>query len=881
MIADQRQNAMHYWLSRFRQGHDGSSFPADRPRSAVRSKGRAGVTAPISSVSWSRFSATCERENIEPSHAVLGLLQILLHRYTCTETIEIGAQTDEVFLLVTNVSGSSTVRERVSQTAQDVFQACRNACFWEEVRRWASEAGLPSDQPLFRVFLSTGNSEDGDDRGQGEGTERTHARSEVLLALRQNGDAATVTADYDAHLYKLETVERILAQLIFLIDSFEGLLNDPIDRLPLCSSKKIQAAVQESACLPRNSTGISCIHRRFEEKVGKTPDAVAVVLPGEGRRQLTYSQLNARANRLARHLQSKGIGPEVLVGLYLDRTPDLIVGMLAILKAGGAYLPIDLSYPPERVAFMLSDSEAPVVIADSQTAQNLIHTHAAVIRIDEDEASWAALSSENLDSKVTPDNLAYSIFTSGSTGKPKGVLITHANVSRLFDSTDGWFHFGENDAWTFFHSSAFDFSVWEIWGALLYGGRLIIVPFVDSRSPERFYDLLGAEHVTVLNQTPSAFRQLIGVDEGKPAQRLEDLRLVIFGGEALNLQSLSPWFARYGDAKPQLVNMYGITETTVHVTYRPLVASDLSDAPGSVIGIPIPDLQLYVLDAGMRPVPVGIPGEMFVGGAGVARGYLKRDALTAERFVLSPFSSRPGEKLYRSGDLARRLPGGDLEYMGRIDQQVKIRGFRVELGEVQSALTRQESVREAFVMAKEASDGEKTLVAYVVPANGRIPVVDRLRRDLQSSLPSYMVPSHFVFLDELPLTSNGKVDRAALPALQMRRAEMEQVFNAPQTKLEQEIAAVYRDVLGLDKVGIDDDFFDLGGNSLKLAEAHSQLQKLIGRNFSAADLFVHTTVRKLASSFNRSGPQQGATKELLSRAQRQREAISGSRNWRR
>jgi len=624
---------------------------------------------------------------------------------------------------------------------------------------------------------------------------------------------------------------------------------------------------------------VQCIHHRFEEQVRKTPDAVAVVLPGDSRLQLTYSQVNERANRLAHYLQSKGVGPEVLVGLYLDRTPDLIVAMVAILKAGGAYLPIDLSYPSERVAFMLSDSEAPVVITDSRTARNLSQTTAAVIRMDEDETAWAALSSENPDSNVTPNNLAYSIFTSGSTGKPKGVLITHANVSRLFDSTQQWFHFGEKDTWTFFHSSAFDFSVWEIWGALIYGGRLIIVPFADSRSPERFYDLLATEHVTVLNQTPSAFRQLVGVDENRPGERLNKLRLVIFGGEALNLQSLAPWFGKYGDAQPQLVNMYGITETTVHVTYRPLSISDLSDAPGSVIGIPIPDLQLYVLDAGMQPVPIGIPGEMFVGGAGVARGYLKRDALTAERFVQNPFSGRTGEKLYRSGDLARRLPGGDLEYMGRIDQQVKIRGFRVELGEVQSALTRQPSVREAFVLAKEAGDGEKALVAYVVPVNGQVPAVDRLRRDLQSALPSYMIPSNFVFLDQLPLTSNGKVDRAALPAASERRAEMEQAFNAPQTDLERDIARIYQEVLNLDKVGIDDDFFDLGGNSLRLAEVHAQLQDVMGRSFSVTDLFVHTTVRTLAASLNHSGLQKN-TKEILDRAQRQRQAMSAGRNRR-
>jgi amino acid adenylation domain-containing protein len=810
---------------------------------------------------------------------VLGLLQILLHRYTFTDTIEVGMETGLVFPVLTEIVGSASVRDSLSRTALAAREASANSCSWEELQNWASEAGSPPEQPVFRVLLSTSNLASAERQRGIEIAGEARAQCDLVIALRSGAAQHALGAEYDPDLYKDETVQRILTQFAFLIDVLDTLLEQSIDRIPLWPPEQARSLIREIASHASGVPVTQCMHQRFEEQVRKTPGAVAVVLPGDERQQLTYSQLNARANRLAHYLQSKGVGPDVLVGLYLDRTPDLIVALLAILKAGGAYLPIDLSYPAERVAFMLSDSEAPVVITDSQTARKLPQTGAAVVCMDEGEGTWASLSAENPRSTVTPENLAYSIFTSGSTGKPKGVLITHANVSRLFDATQPWFHFSEQDTWTFFHSSAFDFSVWEIWGALIYGGRLIIVPFADSRSPERFYELLAAEHVTVLNQTPSAFRQVIGMDETRPGNKLDKLRLVIFGGEALNLQSLAPWFHKYGDVQPQLVNMYGITETTVHVTYRPLKISDLNEAPGSVIGRSIPDLQLYVLDAGLQPVPIGVPGEMFVGGAGVARGYLKRDALTAERFVHNPFSNQSGEKLYRSGDLARRLPGGDLEYLGRADQQVKIRGFRVELGEIQSALTRQPSVREAFVVAKESDDGEKVLVAYVVPANGQVPGVDKLRRDLQATLPTYMVPSTFVFLDQLPLTSNGKVDRAALPEASARRSEMEQAFNAPQTDLERDIARIYQEVLNLDKVGIDDDFFDLGGNSLRLAEVHAQLQDVIGRSFSVTDLFVHTTVRALAASLNHAGLQKDST-EILSRAQRQRQAMSAGRNRR-
>jgi len=881
MIAEPRQQAMQYWLTRFRLGHDGSSFPSDRRRPRVRSHDRARATVSISTACWSKFTAVCNREGIEPCHAVLGLLQILLHRYTFADAIEVGMEIGPVFPVLTEIPGSSNVRNSLSRTALAAKEASAHSCSWEDLQIWTSETGSLTDQPPFRVLLYASDLAGAEGQGEREIADKARAQCDLVVALCWREMQPALEAEYDPDLYKYETVERILTQFAFLIDALDTLLDQSIDRTPLWSPEEGRSLIQEIASQGKDFPATQCMHQRFEEQVRKTPDGVAVVMPGDARQPLTYSQLNARANRLAHYLQSKGVGPDVLVGLYLDRTPGLIVALLAILKAGGAYLPIDLSYPAERVAFMLSDSEAPVVITDSQTARKLPQTGAAVVCMDENELAWASLSSENPRSTVTPENLAYSIFTSGSTGKPKGVLITHANVSRLFDATQPWFRFSEQDTWTFFHSSAFDFSVWEIWGALVYGGRLIVVPFADSRSPERFYELLAAERVTVLNQTPSAFRQLVGVDETRPGHKLDKLRLVIFGGEALNLQSLAPWFEKYGDVQPQLVNMYGITETTVHVTYRPLTISDLSEAPGSVIGRSIPDLQLYVLDAGLQPVPVGVPGEMFVGGAGVARGYLKRDALTAERFVQNPFSSRESEKLYRSGDLARRLPDGDLEYMGRADQQVKIRGFRVELGEVQSALTRQPSVREAFVIAKESGDGEKVLVAYVVPASGEIPGVDKLRRDLQSTLPSYMVPSKFVFLDQLPLTSNGKVDRAALPAASVRRSEMEQAFNAPQTDLERDIARIYQEVLNLDRVGIDDDFFDLGGNSLGLAEVHAQLQTVMGRSFSVAELFVHTTVRKLAASFNHTGRQEDPGKELLSRAQRQRQAISAGRNRRR
>ena len=406
--------------------------------------------------------------------------------------------------------------------------------------------------------------------------------------------------------------------------------------------------------LLRSSTGGlppasgECLHDRFAAQARRTPDAVAVSC---GEKSLSYRALDLLSNRLARRLRDAGAGPESLVGLCAERSLELIVGILGILKAGGAYVPLDPSSPADRLQFQLDDSGAKILLAQHQLVSRLPNFAGQVVSLDPVPEIVSEPDVESLDACGSPLNLAYVIYTSGSTGTPKGVAVTHANVIRLFTATEHWFHFNQRDVFTLFHSFAFDFSVWEIWGALLYGGRLVIVPYWVSRSPETFHNLLRAERVTVLNQTPSAFRQLVRVDER--AEDL-DLRLVIFGGEALELQSLRPWFNRHDHAACRLVNMYGITETTVHVTYRPITPADLEDCVGtSPIGRAIPDLKLYALDENMQPVPPGAVGEAYVGGEGLARGYLGRPGLTAERFVPDPFATRPGGRLYRSGDLVR------------------------------------------------------------------------------------------------------------------------------------------------------------------------------------------------------------------------------------
>ncbi|QSQ26196.1 amino acid adenylation domain-containing protein [Pyxidicoccus parkwayensis] len=521
---------------------------------------------------------------------------------------------------------------------------------------------------------------------------------------------------YATDLFEAETIDRLLGHLEVVIGAMVETPDARIAALPLMDEAERQQVLHgwnPRVEAPKDGTLVT----RFEAQVDRTPDAIAVTFEGRG---LTYRELDDRANSVAQVLLRHGVGPDVLVGVCLERGLDLVVALLGVLKAGGAYLPLDPSYPAENLAFMMQDAQAPVLMTQASLRDKVSAPGATVVRMDAEPDSAVHVPAPRPIPCNAPTDLAYVIYTSGSTGRPKGCMVQHDNVVRLFTATDPWFGFGPKDVWTLFHSYAFDFSVWELWGALLYGGRLVVVPYWVSRSPEAFYRLLAEEAVTVLNQTPTAFRQLIHAEQQAAARGALPslaLRYVIFGGEALDLAALRPWFERHGDARPRLVNMYGITETTVHVTHRPVGMEDVERPWSSVIGCAIPDLQVYLLDAAGQPVPVGVPGEIHVGGAGVARGYLRRPELTAARFVEDRFGPVPGRKLYRAGDLARRLPSGDLEYLGRIDNQVKIRGFRIELGEIESSLGTHPSVREAVVMAREDVPGDKRLAAYLVLGN--------------------------------------------------------------------------------------------------------------------------------------------------------------------
>ncbi|MBV6135369.1 amino acid adenylation domain-containing protein, partial [Pseudomonas aeruginosa] len=583
-----------------------------------------------------------------------------------------------------------------------------------------------------------------------------------------------------------------------------------LGELPLLDAPERRQTLSEWNPAQRECVVQGTLQQRFEEQARQRPQAVALILDEH---RLSYGELNARANRLAHCLIARGVGADVPVGLALERSLDMLVGLLAILKAGGAYLPLDPAAPEERLAHILDDSGVRLLLTQGHLLERLPRQAGVEVLAIDGLVLDGYAESDPLPT-LSADNLAYVIYTSGSTGKPKGTLLTHRNALRLFSATEAWFGFDERDVWTLFHSYAFDFSVWEIFGALLYGGRLVIVPQWVSRSPEDFYRLLCREGVTVLNQTPSAFKQLMAVAcSADMATQQPALRYVIFGGEALDLQSLRPWFQRFGDRQPQLVNMYGITETTVHVTYRPVSEADLKGGLVSPIGGTIPDLSWYILDRDLNPVPRGAVGELYIGRAGLARGYLRRPGLSATRFVPNPFPGGAGERLYRTGDLARFQADGNIEYIGRIDHQVKVRGFRIELGEIEAALAGLAGVRDAVVLAHDGVGGTQ-LVGYVVAdsAEDAERLRESLRESLKRHLPDYMVPAHLMLLERMPLTVNGKLDRQALP--QPDASLSQQAYRAPGSELEQRIAAIWAEILGVERVGLDDNFFELGGHSL-------------------------------------------------------------------
>ena len=850
------ESDLAYWTGSLAGAPELLELPADHPRPATQSFRGAAVRVALPAGTLDRLRAVGRSEGTTLHTVLLAAWKLLLSRYAGEEDVSVGTpvagrtrrETEGVIgffvntlVLRTDLGGNPSFREllrRVRETALGAY-AHQELPFERLVSALRPERSL-AHTPLFQVSFTLAEAGPpgpilpGVDTAEIEVPAET-AKFDLSLGLEAEHAGLRGTLTYATDLFEPATAKRMAERLERLIEQAAADPGARLSTLRLMGEAERTRVVEGWRPAPRRPVG--SLHARFAAAAAAAPEAVAAVCGAE---RLTYGELRHRAGRLAAHLRGRGVGPEVRVALCLERSLDTLVAILGVLEAGGAYVPVDPAYPPERISYLLEDAGVALVVAQDGTRDVLAPVTAApVLLLD---ALPDVPARDVPPAEVDPENAAYVIYTSGSTGRPKGVVVTHASVLRLFDATEPWFGFGPDDVWTLFHSYAFDFSVWEIWGALLHGGRLVVVPFGTSRDPAAFRALLAREGVTVLNQTPSAFRQLVHADEGTDDDL--SLRWVVFGGEALEPRSLRPWFERHGDRRPRLVNMYGITETTVHVTYRPLSAADV-EAGRSAIGERIPDLGLYLLDAEVEPVPVGITGEIFVGGAGVARGYLGRPALTAERFLPDPISGVPGARMYRSGDRARARGPRDADYLGRCDQQVKVRGFRIEPGEVEAAILAYPGVREAAVVARADEPGTSRLVAYVVAAEGA-PHPAALRAHLAASLPDYMVPSAFVPLDALPLTPHGKLDHRALPLPERSAGRDETGYVPPRGPVEEALAAAWAEALGVERVGAEDNYFALGGDSMRAIQLLARARAR-GVPFSLPDIFRHQTVAALAS----------------------------------
>ncbi|MBF0398966.1 MAG: amino acid adenylation domain-containing protein, partial [Desulfobacterales bacterium] len=635
------------------------------------------------------------------------------------------------------------------------------------------------------------------------------------------GKKLSFKLNYDRNLFEEGAILKLTRHFQAIIENIAENIDQTVTQIPILKDdelNQLKAWNNRNIDYPKDKTIVDL----FEEQVEKNPDDIAVVFEEE---KLTYKELNEKANQLAHYLIHLGVKPDTLIGICIERSLEMIIGLLGILKAGGAYLPIDPTYPKERISFMVKDANISIILT-----QEIINSKISLY------------PKYSPGKRALSENMAYLIYTSGSTGTPKGVMITHYNVTRLFFTTEKLYNFSNKDVWSLFHSYAFDFSVWEIFGALFYGGKLVIVPYNVCRAFQELHELLLKEGVTVLNQTPSAFQQLIYTDALKN-EKLK-LRLVIFGGEKLDIYNLKKWFDKYGDKSPTLVNMYGITETTVHVSYYPVAIEDTLKS-GSIIGRPIPDLNIYILDKNLNPVPVGILGEMYIAGEGLARGYLNREDLTKERFIFHTINglTKDPVRLYKTGDLARFLPDGNIEYIGRSDNQIKMRGFRIELGEIESVLCKYPYVRESTVILYDENEN-KRLSAYITLNTNHLDdlKVDDLKTYLKKYLPDYMIPSSIILLREMPLTPNGKIDIKSLPKPDITSDAQ---YIAPFTEIQQKIAMIWEQTLKINRIGIYDNFFELGGDSILSIQIVSKA-KALNIHITPRDIFQHQTIYELA-----------------------------------
>jgi amino acid adenylation domain-containing protein/non-ribosomal peptide synthase protein (TIGR01720 family) len=866
------ETQLAYWKRQLGGGLPVLELPADRPRPATQSYRGAHYSFAIASTLYEQLKALSRSQGATLFMTLLAAFQTLLYRYTNQTEISIGTpianrNRTEIETLIglfvntlvirTPLEGDLTFRELLRRVREVVLEAYahQDLPFEMLVDELQLERDL-SRTPLFQVMFDLQQAPlqrlnlPGLSLSLLE-VENGTAKFDLMLMIQEETNELKATLEYNTDLFDTATIARMAGHLQVLL---EGIVADPDERLsklPLLSAAERQLLICTWNATQTDYPYNQCLHHCIEAQVERTPNAPALIFEGE---QLTYRELNQRANKVAHHLQKLGVGPETPVGICAERSLEMVISLLGILKAGGAYVPLDPTYPPERLAFMLDDAAVPVLLTQSHLLRTLPATTAQLFCLDTDWHKIIEESNENPASGVSADNLAYIIYTSGSTGQPKGVMIPHRGIcNRLMWMQDAY-RLTAEDRVLQKTPFSFDVSVWEFFWPLMAGACLVVAPPESHKDSSQLIDLINAEGITTIHFVPPMLRVLL---ENERAPSCRSLRRVICSGEALTLDLEQRFFTRM---KAELHNLYGPTEASVDVSFwacKP--ATERETVP---IGRPIANTQLYILDSQLQAVPIGVPGELYIGGIGLARGYLQRPDLTAQQFIPDPFSQQPGARLYRTGDLARFLPDGNIEFLGRIDNQVKLRGFRIELGEIEAVLSQHPSLREAVVLACESAEGNKRLVAYVIPEAGHAPSGSELRGFLKEKLPAYMVPSVFVTLDEWPLLPNGKIDRRALPAPGQTRPESSAQAGdrpsgrvAPRTPLEQLLARLWQAVLRIEKIGIYDNFFELGGDSIQAAVFINRLQEELGAVVPVKSIFLAPQIASLANYLNKHYPQ--------------------------
>lgn len=848
------QEQLEYWRKQLK-GAPVLQLPADRARPAAQTFRGEICSAVLPKRLMEGIRALCQQEQCTPFMALLAAFKVLLFRYTQQDDIVVGCPIAgrtriETEALIGFFVNTLAIRSRLrpEQSFRELLREVRESTLgayahqelpFDRVVEELHPHRSSNHMPLVQVVFSLNNEYVEQELFPGVSSEEIEvgtgtSKFDLTFVTKETAHGLSAVVEYNSDLFDKARIARMLGHFERLLESIAADAAQKISALDFLTEAERQQIVGTWNNTQRSYPRSECVHQIFEAQVARTPDAVAIQY---GNETITYRELNARSNQLAHYLQKQKVSAHTLVGVYLDRSIDMVVALLAVLKAGAAYVPLDLSYPRDRLAFMVADTEMPVILTDTKRLGELPDTGTPAICLDR---TWKEIEREprqlppNL---ATADSTAYLIYTSGSTGRPKGVAVPHRGITRLVLNTD-YVQIQPEDRVAQASNASFDAATFELWGALLNGARVVGISKDTSLSPADFAHALRKERVTILFLTTALFNQL-----GREVPGVfSTLKTVLFGGEAVDPK----WVRAVLESDPpeRLLHVYGPTENTTFSSWFEVteVAEDAVTVP---IGRPIANGEMYILDSGLQPVPVGVTGEIYVGGDGLASGYWRRPELNPERFIPHPFKQDANARLYKTGDLGRFDEAGNVEFVGRIDHQIKLRGFRIELGEIEALLAKHDAIANNVVMLREDVPGDKRLVAYVMPKR-TAPTAAELRSYLKTHLPDYMVPAAFVTMQSFPLTPNEKIDRKALPVPEQNRPTLGRSFIAPRDAVEQQLAKIWEKVLGVQPIGVADNFFDLGGHSLLAVRVFSQIEKLFNKKLPLATLFRAPTIEEIA-----------------------------------